>query len=903
MDGAGAGRLDRPARMTVPDAPAWVLRRNRLHERLTAGVGGPLTLVAAGAGSGKTVLLSSWLHASGPGLPTAWLAVDPRRGGRAQFWSDALAALRATGAVGEGDLADLAAPPSDTGSDDFAPRVVGALSELPHPVVLVIDDLHELASRAAMADLGHVVAEGGAGLRVVAAARRDPDLSLHRLRLEGGLTEIRADELAFSPAEAAELFAALGQPLTQALADRLWRRTEGWAAGLRIAALSARGSHDMETFVEAFAGDDRTLADYLIAEVLARQPARVREFLLRTSIVDRLGPDLADTLSGGNDGARLLSELEQANAFVSRVPGSGRPFRYHQLMAELLRGELRRQAPEEVPELHGRASRWYADAGQWLPAIEHALLGRDWPRAAALLGDHWMTLYLEGAGQSVHDLLDRMPPEHLATDPQLAVTAAAARLMGGDAPAAAPYLSMAEESRVELDDSERRRFDVSLAVTRLFYARLTGQLQRATEEARAVLQPQGGRPWEHELASDDKLAVALLNVGIAELWAGGRHASDVSLRRSLHIARRRGREYIEMQALGSLAGLRVMEGRLTESGELAGEALDLAERRGWSSSPAVATALLALIGAAYLRDRLDDAERLLVRAEVAIRHTREPVLVLTLDYVHALVLVGRGDDEAAIARCREARGSTDEIHDEHFLARPNLWLEARQLIAVGRDDEARALLATADEASGCTEVRVPTALLLHRAGDSERALEELAPALDGAASYNHLHQLLDAHLAAAEIHDDVGDVGASMRCTEAALELAEPEGLLRVFLDHGGTRLPDRLRRQIRHGTAHRALIDEILDRRGGVVPTSVEPLADPLSARELEVLRFLPTSLQIAEISAELFISVNTVRTHVKSIYRKLDVQRRSQAVERARALRLLGPSASVPERPRQRR
>ncbi|HEY1358582.1 MAG TPA: hypothetical protein VGF21_09770, partial [Thermoleophilaceae bacterium] len=533
--------------MTVPEAPGWVLARHRLHERLAAGIQGPLTLVTAGAGCGKTVLLSSWLHSGGPDLPTAWLALDARHASRTRFWGDALAALRSTGAAGDGELAELAAPRGGTTSQDFAARVVVALSEVSSPLVLVVDDLHELTSGDALAELAHVITHAGRRLRIVAATRRDPDLSLHRLRLDGGLTEIRMDELAFSPAEAGELFAALGQPLTPELADRLWRRTEGWAAGLRIAALSARGEQDMARFVETFAGDDRALADYLVAEVFARQSQRLRDFLMRTSIVDRLGPDLADALTGGTDGARLLYELERANAFVTRVPGAGQPYRYHQLVTELLRGELRRQAPEEIPDLHRQASQWYAAEGHWLPAIEHAVLANDWQRAAGLLNDHWMTLYLQGAGEVVHELLDRIPRERLVADPQLAVTVAAARLMAGDAPAAEPYLTMAEETRSELSSSDQRRFEVSLAVTRLLYARLTGQLQRATEESRAVLQTHGGRPWEHDLASDDKEAVALLNIGIAELWAGGRHASDLSLQRCLRIARRRGHEYIELQ--------------------------------------------------------------------------------------------------------------------------------------------------------------------------------------------------------------------------------------------------------------------------------------------------------------------------------------------------------------------
>ena len=877
--------------MTVPEAPAWVLARNRLHERLGDGVQGPLTLISAGAGCGKTVLLSSWLRSGGPGLPTAWLALDARHSSRTRFWNDALAALRSTGAIGDGELAELAAPQADASSDDFAERVVVALSEVPGPLVLVIDDLHELSSDDALEELGHVVVHAGRRLRVVAATRRDPDLSLHRLRLDGGLTEIRMDELAFSPAEAAELFAALGQPLTPELADRLWERTEGWAAGLRIAALSARGEHDMATFVENFAGDDRALADYLVAEVLARQPQRLRDFLLRTSIVDRLGPDLADALTAESDGARLLAELERANAFVTRVPGADQPYRYHQLVSELLRGELRRVAAEEIPKLHRRASQWYVQAGKWLPAIEHAVLGQDWERAAALLSDHWMTLYLQGAGEVVHELLDRIPRERLAADPQLAVTAAAAWLMAGDAPAAEPYLSMADETRAELASADRRRFEVSLAVTRLLYARLTGQLQRAIEEARAVLQTHEGRPWEHDLASDDKEAVALLNIGITELWAGGRHASDLSLQRSLRIARRRGHEYIELQALAALSAVAIMDGRLADCRELADQAIDLAARRGWSGSPAVATALFALAGLEYQRDRLDEVGRLLDRAEFAVRSTREPVLLLTLQYLRGLLHAGRGESDAAIGRFREARSSIAEIHDEHFLALPSVWMEAHQLIDLGRHGAARELLTSISDADP-VEIRAPTARLLHAAGDSEAALEQLAPALDVTAPYNHMQILLDAHVVAATIYDDVGDPGGASRTLEAALELAEPEGFLRSFLDRGGPGLGDLLRRQVRHGTAHRALIDELLDRGDGAGDNLPAALAEPLSARELDVLRYLPTSMQLAEVSAELFLSVNTVRTHVKSIYRKLDVQRRSQAVERARELRLLGPS-----------
>jgi LuxR family transcriptional regulator, maltose regulon positive regulatory protein len=882
------------ARLAVPDLPPWVLSRRRLEQRLTDGVDGPLTLIAAGAGSGKTVLMSSWLHQGGPGLPTAWLALDSSHATRSRFWSAALASLRAAGGVERGELAELAPPQESSSGDQFAARFVAALSELPEPLVLVIDDLHELTSREALLDLAYVLTYGAARLRVVAAARREPALPLHRLRLSGGLTELRMAELAFSPEEAAELFAVLGQPLTASLAERLWQRTEGWAAGLRIAALSARGEEDIAAFVDAFAGDDRALVDYVVAEVLAKQPVPVREFLLRTCIVDELGPDLADALTGRTDGARMLAELERANAFVTRVPVEGHPYRYHQLMAELVQGQLRREAPDEVPALHRRASDWYAAAGRPLPAIDHALEARDWAGAASLLGEHWVTLYLEGAGRSVRELFDRLPREQLTADPELAVTVAAARLMAGDAPAAEPYLRVANEGREQVAPDERRRFEISLAVAQLLHARLTGQLQRATEVARAVLQPTGERPWHYELTSDDKQAVALLNVGLAELWAGGRLASGDSLRSALEIARRRGRDYIELEALGGLAALLVMESRLREGHETGTAALDLAERRGWSNTPAAALALLAMVGVDYNRDRLADASRRLQRAETALAGTGEPTLLASLHYLNGLLHAARGERDAAIARCRQARAMASEVHDEHFLALPALWVEAHQLINVDRDDEAAALLSSFDGEPRPAEVRVPMARLKHRAGDTDGALELLTPALDRSAPFNHVQILLDVHLAAAAIHDDAGDVGGSMRCLEAALELAEPEGYVRVFVDQGGPQIRERLERQVRLGTAHRALVGDVLDRldgNGGADQEQVPELTEPLSAREIDVLRYLPTSLQAAEIAAELFVSVNTVRTHVKNIYRKLGAQRRAQAVARARALRLLGP------------
>ena len=364
-------------------------------------------MVSAPAGSGKTVLLRSWIDAAGLAGRAAWVPVgrderDPQR-----LWLSVLGALRQT-APGAGLIRELTAAP-DLDGWAILERLLTDLAPLDEPLWLVIDDVHELGSAEARRQLELLVMRAPAGLRFVLAARHDLRLGLHRLRLEGELAEIRADDLRFSVAEARELLTEAGVQLSDPALGLLVDRTEGWAAGLRLAALSLAGHRDPDRFAAEFSGSERTVAEYLLAEVLDRQPDRVRRLLLRTSVLDRVNGELADLLTGGSGGERVLQDLEEAGAFVVAVDAARSWFRYHHLFAGLLQLELRRAGPGEVAGLHELAATWLAGHGFGVDAIRHAQAAQDWGRAARLLADYWPGLYLDGQAATIHGLAGRVP--------------------------------------------------------------------------------------------------------------------------------------------------------------------------------------------------------------------------------------------------------------------------------------------------------------------------------------------------------------------------------------------------------------------------------------------------------------------------------------------------------------
>ena len=399
-------------------------------------------VVSAPAGSGKTVLLRSWTSQAGLTRRTARVAAgrddrDPQR-----FWLSVLDALRGT-SPGEALVREVTAAP-DLDGWAIVERLLADLAPLDEPLWLVVDDVHELGSADVLSQLELLLMRAPPSLRFVLASRHDVRLGLHRLRLEGELAEIRADDLRFTLGEARELFAVSGVEPPEPVLVALHERTEGWAAGLRLAALALAGGADPGRFAAEFSGSERTVAEYLLAEVLDRQDDEVRRLLLRTSILERVSGELADLLTGQAGGERVLQDLEAANAFVVPLDAARSWFRYHQMFAGLLRLELRRAEPGEVTGLHAAAAGWLAARGFAVEAIRHAQAAGDWELAARLLAGHWPGLHLDGQAATVHELLAGFPPGLAAADAGLAVVAAADELAQGSLEAAERYLALAE---------------------------------------------------------------------------------------------------------------------------------------------------------------------------------------------------------------------------------------------------------------------------------------------------------------------------------------------------------------------------------------------------------------------------------------------------------------------------
>jgi len=845
--------------------------RGRLFDLLDAGAQQLLTLVSGPAGAGKTTLLASWSASGQPPGPVAWLSLDAGDNDAARFWTYVLAALRNAGAVPDDNPLRALDPPP--GPDQaFLSHLVGGLAELPTPVVLVLDDLHDITDPTVLEGLAFLLRHGPAQLRLVLATRADPPLPLQRLRVGGRLTEVRAADLAFTVAEVAELLAAceLQQPLSEDDLATLQARTEGWAAGLRLAALSLEGQPDPHQLVTQLAGEDRTIADYLTGEVLERQPEELRDFLLRTCVVDELSGDLADALTGGDDGESMLARLERANAFVVAV-GSGRgSYRYHQLFAELLRYELRRQAPGQAARLHRRAAGWYAERGLGELAIQQALLAKDWRYAADLIARQAPGRILRGDAATVHDQVGRLPDDLVQADPELALLAAA------DPHPAEP----ADEERHDRLALLRATLDTALA----WQAGDLDQVMAAGETALA-LQPRAGTDG----VDDDARTITLAKVGEAAMWAGHLDDAEPRLREGLAAATRAGPATVELACLSQLGLLHALRGELDDALQWGRSALKVATEHGWSSSTPAAGGQLAMAWAHCYADDLGEASSYLDQAAASGAGWQPMALAVAI--LRARLQRARGDLTGALGTVAIARRGLAGWRPPTALWRWLLLTEAELRGSVGQPQSSRALH---KNLNGSGPLLGGEAVILARLrlaeGDAAGAAETIAPCLDGTAPGGFLMAPAEAWLVDALAHDALADHDRAAASLERALGLAERGGHRRSFLDAGAPArsLLIRYRQRV---PAFWSYVDELVQasaesaRAGVAAPRLIEHLTE----REQTVLRYLPSLMTYEEIASDLVVSLNTVKTHAHGIFRKLGVTGRRQAVRSARELHLL--------------
>ena len=853
-----------------------------------------MTIISAPAGSGKTCLLRAWADRPGQRHRLAVMQVQRDQHDAQQFWLALLDAIRHASAT-----AGRAEPPAAT-PDFNAPamvdRVLSELADACGGITLVIDDLHELNSPEALAQLTRLLTNLPPQVHAMLTTRHDLRLRLHQLRLAGELAEIRAADLRFTERETRMMLDASGIALPEAGTALLHQRTEGWAAGLRLAAISLAGHPDPERFVAEFSGSDRAVAEYLIAEMLERQPPDVQDLLLRTSLLDRVNGELADLLTGRPGSERILLELEDANAFVESLDPERTWFRYHHLFGDLLRLELRRTLPEEVPGLHRRAAGWFTLQGQVVDAIRHTQAAGDWPEAARLLADHSFSLTLDGQAQTIQALVRAFPP---GTDhPELALVRAGGDLVQGRLDEAAAHLAVAETHAETAPPDRQRRLRVAIASLKLSLARRRGHLAGVIEQVRFLASPVTGQSDEDIALDKDLRAVALMNLGTAEAWSLGLPDAERHLREGAVLAREIGRPYLEVGCLAQLgfayifhdpAMPKIQAFAMTQA--RCREAIALAERYGWGAEPVIAPALMTLAGTMVFLGEFDEGERWLRRTERALQTDTGPDIRLLLHQTAGILHAGRGRHHEALEEFSAAEHLGSQLEGSQALAsQVTGWLLATQA-RLGLPGEARAAIAALDdERASSGEIRNARAVICLAEGDPAGALGAVRDVLDGTAPVLGYVTVVEAQLLAGLAHRELGDLRAANQAAERALALAESDRLVLPFAVTGSRELLEALPR---HETAHAALLADILDVLHGSSPAAREqsslPPTEELSPGELRVLRYLPTNLSRPQIAGELSVSPSTVSTHVRSIYAKLQVRDRSSAVQRARELRLL--------------
>ena len=881
-----------PASTTV-SLPAGLLRRDGLLVALDRASLRKVTVISAPPGSGKTSLLRAWSDRASKDRRVAFVSVPPHQEDAQQFWLAVVNAIRQSDPIAESPR-QAAAPVFD--GEVMVDTVVSELAKAAGVVVLVIDDLHQLSSADALSQLEHLVGVLPKSAHVVLSSRRDPPIRLHRLRLADEVAELRASDLRFTPSETRDLLAASEISLSDSGAAALYERTEGWAAGLRLAVISLSGHPEPDRFVGDFSGTDRAIGEYLMAEMLERQPIDVQSMLLRTSVADRLNGEVADLLAGRPGCEQILLALEDANAFVVSLDAQRTWFRYHQLLADFLRLELRRTFAEEVPQLHRKAAAWFADHGEIVEAIRHTLAAGDWPDAVRLLADHLFSLTLDGQEGSIAALLRSFPAGASAKHPELALAHAATQLAQGRLEDASAQLVVAESQVDSVPPGRRRRLAIANASLRLALARRSGQFAEVVEQVR-LLDTSTADGSTDLIGMDTELrAVALMNLGIVETWSGQFADAERHMSEGATLAQAIGRPYLEV-ACRAYQAFPSTHRSLASARERGRQAVALAERHGLSDRPVLAPTLGALASMAVWIGEFEDGERWLRRGWEVAHADIDPAVAVLLHMVTGMLHAGRGEDRSALEAFTAAVHAQSLLTGVHILA-PVI---AEWLARLGMPDEARATL---DEFS--TEHEWVDAIDLAQAairlgeGDPATALAVLGDVQRMRAPLGSpAYALVEAHLLAGLAHLALGDRNAAAAAAEAALAAAEPDRLILPFAMFNTADLLDVL---AAHQTAHSALLADVVDLLGGAPPRiDRQRLPQPgvLSPSELRVLRVLPTNLTRPEIARSLHVSVNTVNTHIRSIYSKLGATDRSSAVRQARQLRLLamGRTPSPPK------
>jgi LuxR family maltose regulon positive regulatory protein len=933
-------------KLHCPSIPSKRVRRPRLIQRLNEGLeaGRQITLVSAPAGFGKSTCISEWVSALDR-WPVTWLSLDPADDDPGRFFAYFIAALQKVGTnLGQEIKAVMHSgqlPPGEI----ISATLINDILEMEDQFLLVLDDFHVIQDRFILAVLETLLSNLPQPLHLVLLTREDPPLPLARLRANNQLTEIRAGDLRFTQDEAVRfLNEVMALSLSQADIATLENKTEGWIVGLQLAAiamqsqpspLSVRAGTNPSAFVATLSGSHRFILSYLTEQVLSQQPEQIRHFLLQTSILDKLNGDLCDAITGRSDSHALLEQLFNANMFLISLDDEHHWYRYHHLFADLLRDLQNTLQKDKTAELHQRASRWYAKASEGehkafvSEAIQHALAAQDYRMAVELLENHALEMIMQGYARTVNGWVRLIPTEWGSQSPRTNLAFAWMYLLLGAYPQAVTYLERLEGtfSGSKVSEGDRQSLKAEWLVMQSLRMNMEGKMAESiamADEALAIA-PQG----------DSRLrSLAYFGVASAHQAMDDYDFVVDAYQKAIQHGRAAKNSVAEMLSISGLAGLAIEHGQLHLAFEIVAPVKERVEGSG--SPPPISTVVFGILGEVYYQ---------WVQAEQARHYILRAFQLSTLGgyksgMINCRVLLSRlslleGDLPAA---AREIQQAVDmlRVDTPDYVRQEALSQQARVHLARNRPAAAEMVL-QGQGFSFRDRFSFPDLsydwkishsigllynsslrLLLYRAR-ARRDLAGLRSGLEfanqvvhGALRGQYLPVALEALLLRAQMHAMLGDQPTSQADYIKALELAEPEGFIGVFVEQGppvASALAD-LVKQDRLGTVQPDYVGRILaysptSRSPGVVrrrpapphlpagagpaaPIEPEPLVEPLTGRELEVLRLMAEGLKYKEIAARLFISLNTVRFHVKAIYGKLNVNNRMQAIEKASQLRI---------------
>lgn len=882
-----------------------LVRRLRLIESLAREPGRRLTLLSAPAGFGKTTLLYEWAgDQARSGRPVAWVLLDEGDNDPVRFLSYLVAALGSNveEGFGEGVLAALRSPEPPR-MEAVLGALVNELAELPVEITIILDDYHVIDSESVHRIVSFLLERLPDDAHLVISSRVDPPLPLARLRARSRMRELHAADLRFTPEEAAAFLKdVMGLDLSTEDAAALEEITEGWVAALQLAALSMRDREDISGFIRSFSGEHRDVFDFLAEEVLERQIEGVQTFLLETSILDSLSGPLCDAVTGRSDSQRMLERLERENLFVVPLDDERRWYRYHHLFADFLRGKLERERSEKLAVLHLRASEWCEENILDAEAVRHALSAGDYERAARLMEQGIGQTWYRGEVVTLLNWLRKLPKETMRRRPLLLVWYAAALILIGRFDGVESLLReaegagrMAREGRGEKSlsgDEDPQYLQATTEAVRSLYSRLQGDTQDAIEHARRAL----------SLLPEDNLnprPFAAICLAEAYRAAGDLESACAAFAEAGALGRAAGHDYIALSAMASHAHLQLARGYLREADDILRRALDFAAGRGSELLPAMGSVRIGMGELLYEWDDLESAAIHLTEGVKLAGRTGEFEILMRGYIALSRVRQAQGDAESALDLARRAERLARDSGAPQAIVGAALWKARLHLM--------RGYLAAAtsehERAAGGIQrnlrelERLILARLLLARNEPDEALRLLAQLYETVETTGRTIETLALKALALQAKSEKE---RAVGILEEALVLAEPEGYVRTFADEGprmveilSATLEARQRGRLdlpgRVPTHYLRKLLAVLERDASGAASAIAGLPEPLSGREIEVLQLIAAGESNRRISRELFVSVGTVKTHINNLYRKLGVNSRTQAVARARELKIL--------------